>query len=132
MKNFLLHLWQLPQHIVAWVIILICNVERQPDYNGRKVYHYNLKRSCCLGWFIFLAPGDTDEATIAHEYGHSRQSLYLGWLYLLVIGLPSAANPFEGARYYSVFCEKWANHLGGVEVVKTGDRACDYKLQLKK
>ncbi len=21
-----------------------------------------------------------------------------------------AANPFEGARYYSVFCEKWANH----------------------
>ena len=132
MKTFLLHLWQLPQHIVAWVIILFCYVERKPDYKGRKVYRYRLKRSCSLGEYIFVSPNATDPVTVAHEYGHSVQSRILGPLYLFTVGICSAAIPFSGARYYRVWCEAWANKIGGVEVVKTGDRVCDYALKLVK
>lgn len=133
MKNILLHLWQHPQHLIAWVILAVCTVSRMADYKGRRVYLYPLKSSVSLGSYLFIARNaENREAVIAHEYGHSRQSLYLGWLYLIVIGLPSALIPFEGARYYEVFCEKWANRLGGVECVVTGTRSCDYELRLKK
>lgn len=57
--------------------------------------------------------------TWAHEYGHTRQSLYLGPLYLFVVGLPSLLwaafwNPGMKASYYSFYTEKWADKLGGV------------------
>jgi hypothetical protein len=77
-----------------------------------------------LGRFLFLhesyRPGD--RALLAHEYGHTIQSLILGPLYLFVIGLPSllwAGLPvFQRRRhdrhvsYYSFYPEKWANALG--------------------
>jgi hypothetical protein len=92
----------------------------------------------CLGDYLFIDPylaadGSYahNEPTVAHEYGHSRQSRYFGWLYLLVIGLPSVCNVFSGARYYTVYPENWANKLGGVEVEITGTRSCDYRLKLK-
>ena len=80
--------------------------------------------SMSLGRFLFLhesyRPGD--RALLAHEYGHTIQSLILGPLYLFVIGLPSllwAGLPvFQRRRhdrhvsYYSFYPEKWANALG--------------------
>lgn len=132
MRNILKHLWQLPQHLIAWWIILFCKTERRDDHNGRKVYRYLIKRCCCLGNYIFVAPNNDRETTIAHEYGHSRQSLYLGWLYLLIIGLPSAMNPWTGAKYYSMFCERWANELGGLEVRKAKGIPGGYILAFKK
>lgn len=128
--NVILHLWQLPQHIVAWFIILFCQTSRLPDYKGRRVYLYSQRRGCCLGNYIFLNPKSQEVATQAHEYGHSRQSLMLGWLYFIIVGLPSATNVWSGARYYSHLVEWWANKLGGVEVVRTGTHACDYYLKL--
>jgi hypothetical protein len=61
--------------------------------------------------------------TIKHEYGHTIQSKYLGWFYLLVIGLPSLiwANCFEeyrkktGMSYYDFYTESSANKLGEVD-----------------
>lgn len=133
MKSFILNLWQLPQHIIAWVILAVCATERLPYYKGRRVYLYSLKNSVSLGNYLFVSKRTANrDAAIAHEYGHSRQSLYFGWLYLIVIGLPSALIPYDGMQYYDVFCEKWANRLGGVECVSTGTRACDYELRLKK
>lgn len=59
--------------------------------------------------------------TKKHEYGHSRQSLYLGPLYLIVVGLPSiiwAGFVYNLVRkeisYYDVYPENWADKLGGV------------------
>lgn len=53
---------------------------------------------------------------IMHEYGHCIQSRYLGWLYLIVIGLPSLlwAMFYRGKNYYSFYTERWADKLGGV------------------
>ena len=77
--------------------------------------------SVSLGMFIFVN-NITDIKTIKHEYGHCRQSNYLGWLYLIIIGLPSIiwAGCFERYRkkhnisYYAFYTERWANKLGGV------------------
>ena len=59
---------------------------------------------------------------MVHEYGHTIQSLILGPLYLLVMGIPSTLwgflpNPAkkrkeEKISYFSFFTEKWANNLG--------------------
>ena len=65
-----------------------------------------------------------DEEVVKHEQGHTKQSYILGWLYLLVIGLPSLiwANCFGkfrrkyGISYYAFYTEKTANILGGVDL----------------
>ena len=67
---------------------------------------------------------------LVHEYGHTIQSLILGPLYLIVIGIPSALWGFlpnlhkkrkdDQISYFSFFTEGWANRLG--EKV-TGERS---------
>ena len=56
------------------------------------------------------------------RYGHTLQSLILGPLYLIVIGIPSTLWGFlpnlhkkrkdEQISYFSFFTEGWANRLG--------------------
>ena len=63
-----------------------------------------------------------DRRLLVHEYGHTIQSLMLGPLYLVVIGLPSALwlntpsfarkRRREHASYYAFYTERWANRLG--------------------
>ena len=77
-----------------------------------------------MGRFLFMHPNWTpaDQRLLAHEYGHTIQSLLLGPLYLPLIGLPSllwASVPwFERYRrihrvdYYDLYTERWANHCG--------------------
>lgn len=123
MKNLLLTIWQLPQCLVAWVMMLFCPANRTADYNGVSVrYSDRMSGGISLGRYIILSnyykreewPGNT----VKHEYGHTRQSLYLGWLYLLVIGLPSLvwAALYNGDEkgYYKFYTERWADKLGGV------------------
>jgi len=51
--------------------------------------------------------------------GHQKQSLYLGWLYLIIIGLPSVTgnllNRVIDFDYYKQPWEAWADKLGGVK-----------------
>jgi len=81
-----------------------------------------------LGSFIFIdadiAKADAPKSKfINHEYGHTLQSILLGPLYLLIIGLPSIvwAGLFDDWRikhkksYYWLYTESWADKLGGVE-----------------
>lgn len=57
---------------------------------------------------------------LVHEYGHTIQSLILGPLYLIIIGIPSTLWGFVGAKkrkddqipYGAFFTEGWANRLG--------------------
>lgn len=81
-----------------------------------------------LGHFIFLKPRH-DKTVFKHEYGHVKQSYILGWLYLIVVGLPSVINNLQSrkwikdglsnseieSRYFSRYPEAWADKLGGVE-----------------
>ena len=60
-----------------------------------------------------------NELSIKHEYGHSIQSSYFGWFYLLIIGLPSIIRVIvwrirrlKSLDYYMGYPENWANKLG--------------------
>ena len=62
------------------------------------------------------------EGIVAHEYGHTIQSLMFGPFYLLVIGIPSMVwsrfpvfrkkRVREKKSYFSVYPEKQATRLG--------------------
>lgn len=125
----LLYIWQLPQNLLGLLVILFTGAEHDCDdywltYKG--VF------GVCLGNYIIF--GDNKNSVLVsvisqlkHEQGHQKQSRYLGPLYLLIIGLPSALGniwdrlfhrkwPSSNriAWYYSLPWEKWADKLGGV------------------
>ena len=69
---------------------------------------------------------------LEHEYGHTIQSLILGPMYLLLVGLPSLLwnrLPYferhrkkSGRSYYSAVFERTANSLGEKAAKKPGQR----------
>lgn len=122
-------IWELPQHIAGMVVKKVYGATPYTTYREATVYSWRLTGGMSLGRYIFV-PFSEESPTerrvqeyIKHEYGHTVQSKYLGWLYLLVIGLPSLiwANCFEsyrvktGKSYDDFYTERWANKLGGVE-----------------
>ena len=125
MMEILKYFWQLPQLIAAFIYYRY--LKRKDEIldtctcQGAIVF---IKRKSCgsvtLGPYIFLSPKATD-TTIRHEWGHTRQSLILGPLYLIVIGIPSiiwAATHrtiAPNTDYFDFFTEKWANKLGDVD-----------------
>lgn len=125
MMEILKYFWQLPQLIAAfiyyWYLKRKDEILDTCTYQGTIVFS---KRKSCgsvtLGPYIFLSPKATD-TTVRHEWGHTRQSLILGPLYLIVIGIPSiiwAATHrtiAPNTPYFNFFTEKWANRLGGVD-----------------
>lgn len=138
MKNILLWIWQLPQNLIGFFLTRKPKAIRTYRCNdGEKVNVYFTSNvfgcGVSLGNYIIL---DYDfyytfipHLTINHEHGHQKQSRYLGWLYLIVIGFTSAicnnlwdrlfhrkwASEKRVKWYYSRFPEKWADNLGGVE-----------------
>lgn len=136
MKSFFLFLWQLPQTILAYIVLLVCKIKfgksnvKKVDPNEVKeiknVYSVPEFYNCCvsLNVIIGLANRVTRPKTIMHEFGHRKQSQILGPLYLVFIGLPSfLGNQYSrlckkrGKKfdYYKQPWEAWADKLGGVE-----------------
>lgn len=70
-------------------------------------------------YIIFDSACDVEPIDYAHERGHQKQSLYLGWLYLIVIGIPSGIHNLVNRKckcnYYHFWTEAWADKLGGVK-----------------
>lgn len=119
--EILLWIWQAPQNIVGLVFHLIYG-RTMARYRGiNVVVSERFPGGISLGRSIFVKrPYLADPDTWNHEYGHTRQSLYLGPFYLFVVGIPSLLwawywNPSRGVSYYSFYTEKWADKLGGVE-----------------
>ena len=134
MKKNLLWIWQLPQNIIGFLLTrkycfigtvgngINFNVFYKKDFFGSGV---------CLGDYIIMDYkylGITDRKAQKHEYGHHLQSVKLGWLYLLVVGLPSISrNIYDRIFhkkwtkekrmkwYYSSYPEQQADKLGQVE-----------------
>lgn len=122
--NFALLVWQLPQVLVGasvWLYLYFLK-KNKPEKGGVGVWYWSLFSGVSLsGWFIFIN-ARAYVSTLKHERGHAKQSLMLGWLYLLVIGIPSFAwaaarryGFFIDRSYYSFYTEKWADKLGGVD-----------------
>ena len=128
MTNKFKAIWELPQNLLGYIVMKVCKATHYTNYKDATVYTWTLSGAMSLGSYIFvpyrLAPPSNPhvQKTIKHEYGHSIQSKYLGWLYLIVIGLPSLiwAQCFQkyrdenGVSYYDFYTEKWADKLGGV------------------
>lgn len=122
MKSVLLWLWQLPQNLIGLAVSLFAD-----RCLGGGLYEWQWRCGLSLGRYIFVY--DTHRVqTVMHEHGHQIQSLYLGPLYLIAIGLPSLCGniydrifhrDWEKLRreswYYSLPWEHWADRLGGVK-----------------
>ena len=119
--EILLWIWQAPQNVVGLVIRLIYGWTAILFRGVDVVVSSRFPGGISLGRTIvvkrpYLANADTWN----HEYGHTRQSLYLGPFYLFVVGIPSLLwawywKPSRGVSYYSFYTEKWADKLGGVK-----------------
>jgi hypothetical protein len=120
--EILLYLWQLPQNLLGLLLVAIYKPESSFDMDGVRIhYAKKMKGGISLGKYILMSYdyNEYNGASEKHEYGHTRQSIYLGPLYLLVIGLPSLLwvlwwNRDRGMSYYSFYTEAWADRLGGV------------------
>jgi len=119
------YLWQLPQHLLA--LLLLTVYHRRVDSRNHGAYETTIVRldgvrwGISLGHYILIRAG-ADTKTVCHEQGHSRQSLYLGPLYLLLVGIPSftmalltALRLLKAENYYKRWPESWADKLGGVK-----------------
>lgn len=114
------YIWQLPQNIAALIYRLYLEqtfaLLKKGLYKGIKVYTKSTSGSVSLGNYIFISERAND-ATIGHEWGHTRQSLMLGPLYLLIIGIPSLLWAIThrtiapDKSYYWFYTERWANKL---------------------
>ncbi len=90
-------IWELPQCLLGILLLpffkcfgQLISFEFEKNYIIIKTHKVGLS----LGVFVFCY----SEENRKHEYGHSIQSLLLGWLYLIVVGLPSIIR----ASYYSI------------------------------
>lgn len=120
-KEVLLYIWQLPQNILGLLFLLfIKGEERKTTDNITFYYCKNFRGGISLGKYIIL--NSCNKTTVRHEYGHCIQSKMLGWLYLIVIGLPSLIhagihkyNCSPSKSYYHFYTEKWADKLMGIK-----------------
>lgn len=136
-KEILLYIHQLPQNIIGKVIAKGSEIKSFKLENWEEIkVHFSNKvfgSGVSLGNYIILDPKyltitkSNLEETIKHENGHQIQSLYLGWFYLIIVGIPSAINNLTDRLfhskwptndrlkwYFSRYPENWADKLGGV------------------
>ena len=126
LKQIFLTIWQFPQILLGWLVLSFIDMNKVELMNGKLiVYSSSISGGISLGYVIILGIGDYNDGKIMderHEYGHCRQSEYLGWLYLIVIGIPSLiwclcynVEKRGGLKdYYKFYTEAWADKLGGV------------------
>lgn len=115
--------WGILQNIAGLVVFLANIRKKHYFYRNCIVTEWGSPDSSMgLGMFIFLGKCDiTDENVLAHEYGHTVQSMILGPVFLFVIAFPSLfwANSRKmsdyrrrrGVSYYRFYPERWANHI---------------------
>lgn len=128
-KNILKAIWELPQNALGYTVLTVTKAKFYCQCRDAHVYSWKHSGGLSLGKYIFIPFNVKTPFShgvyqyIKHEYGHTIQSRYLGWFYLLVIGLPSLIwsgcfgkyRAKHGISYYSFYTEKWADKLGGVD-----------------
>lgn len=140
MSVFLYRLWQctwgFAQTLLGLCVLLINWNAKHYSYHGAIITQWDDKSSVSLGMFVFVtsepyfyeklkaeySKEELSRRLLVHEYGHTIQSMILGPLYLIVMGIPSTLWGFlpslsrkrrdEQISYFSFFTEKWANTLG--------------------
>lgn len=114
--------WELPQSILALVLIASYRgkITGRKNYNNARILYIDgFPGGISLGRIILLGSRYSgNDMSKGHEYGHCRQSLMLGWLYLPLVGLPSIirvmvwrSGKLDPRGYYMGYPEDWANKL---------------------
>lgn len=129
----LLMLWELPQNIIGAFLFVFFGVFSDSiifdEDDSLEMYSPMMRGAISLGIFQvyaykYLGNGARYvELVRKHEKGHRKQSMMLGPLYLIVIGLPSliwtalhsSIRRLGAVDYYSFYTERWADRLGGVK-----------------
>ena len=128
-KDFIKKIWEFPQNAIGFIVGKIYKATPYTTYKNTNVYSWKNRNGISLGNHIFVPFKNEDPTSfkvqqyIKHEYGHTIQSKYLGWFYLLIIVIPSIiwAGCFEwyrkktGTSYYDFYTESSADRHGGVE-----------------
>ncbi len=128
--------WGILQSLLGGVLFLLHIRDKHYTYHGAVVTEWSNKSSISLGLFVFVTKEpyfydklkyeytkeELSARLLVHEYGHTIQSLILGPLYLIVMGIPSTIWGFlpslnrkrkeQHLSYFSFFTERWANALG--------------------
>lgn len=128
--------WGAIQSLLGLIYFILHFSDRHYFYHGAIITEWNTKSSVSLGMFVFVTKEpyfydklkneytmeELSGRLLVHEYGHTIQSLILGPLYLIIIGIPSTLWGFlpycnikrktKSISYFSFYTEKWANALG--------------------
>nr|UVX48545.1 MAG: protein of unknown function DUF4157 [Bacteriophage sp.]UWI39046.1 MAG: protein of unknown function DUF4157 [Bacteriophage sp.] len=123
-RNLILFIWQLPQHLLAilyigYLVMMCKDLGVDSRYKQAIVIPCVMRGAVTLGCYVFVGLNSEYRKTVKHELGHTIQSKILGPLYLIVIGIPSITycglrRIFPSLRkknYYDFYTEKWANNL---------------------
>lgn len=128
--GFVQVIWGLPQTALGFAVFLAHARCPHFRYHGAVVTTWEARKALSLGLFVFVngsgeaceAAGSVDKPLLVHEYGHTVQSLIVGPLYLLIVGLPSLVwmnvpafarrRRKTGTSYYAFYTERTANWLG--------------------
>ena len=132
--NIIKWIWQLPQNLIGFLLTRKKQYKSEKYIDSKWINVYYKSFFCSgisLGDYIILDYWYCGKAcsrqVFVHEYGHSKQSLILGWFYLPLVGIPSIMSNIwdrlfhkkwtsdqREKWYYSRYPEKWADKLGGV------------------
>lgn len=115
--------WGILQTLVGFCIFLKYRKYPHSQFHGSVRTAWPRHGGVSLGLFIFVDQADVNrphQKLSAHEFGHTIQSLILGPLYLILIGLPSFIwfNYYKkygrekGLSYDAFWIEKCADQLG--------------------
>ena len=123
-RNLILFIWQLPQHIVAIIyfgyLVMMCkDLGIDSRYKQATVIPCVMRGAVTLGNYVFVGLNSDYRETVKHELGHTIQSKILGPLYLIIIGIPSITycglrrlfSSLRKKNYYDFYTERWANNL---------------------
>lgn len=126
-------IWQLPQAVIGALIALFgvcfCKDRDYSSFETNKIGVFELRMNltdrfkfCFSTGPFIITPYRVSPNIMLHESGHSVQSLYLGPLYLIVVGIPSMIliafkKAFKKSDdwYHSHYPESWADKLAGVK-----------------
>ncbi len=127
--------WCLPQSLLGLVWALLVRFVIDPRSccignwrNTRVTLYRRIRGGVSLGPWLFCHEDDVEKGVLLHEYGHYRQSLLLGPLYLPLVGIPSIgwalikkAGFFAKISYYDFPTERWADRLALARRVSKAD-----------
>lgn len=85
-------IWEFPQCFLGLILIWLYNVKRKEIFKDIPIYTGKFPGGISLGLYILMGELNWEynrNYIKEHEWGHTRQSIRLGWLYLPTVGLCS-------------------------------------------